>query len=156
MTIVPSMLTVKYNAHGMDSSTVRGIFVATPQPFIACEGGRFGDAGKLDSKFTFHEVLVQSKGIARSLSQSGGERDRCGLGPLPLLMGEGEEYRITRRALPTPGALHCFLPAAVAEVALGGFDARAELALDNRFSCSSSGSARSLPPDRQDMPHPAP
>ncbi len=74
---------IKHNAHGVDGCAVCGIFVATAQPLVACEGGSFGDAGKLDSKFTFHEVLVQSKGIARSLSQSGEGEGWCGLSPSP-------------------------------------------------------------------------
>jgi hypothetical protein len=63
---------VKHNAHGVNGSTVGGIFVAATQPLIASQRRCFGHAGKLDGKFTFHEVLVQVKEIARSLTGAGG------------------------------------------------------------------------------------
>ena len=80
---------------------------------------------------------MQSKELHEVYHKRGEATGAAGALTLTLSRGEGM-YAITSCSSHARGAFHRFLPAAVAVVTLGGFDARAEFTFDNRFSCSSS------------------
>ncbi|MGS6213730.1 hypothetical protein, partial [Enterobacter intestinihominis] len=50
---------IERNANGVDGCALCVFFVASAHPVFACVGGRLGDAEKLDTIFSFLEVLVK-------------------------------------------------------------------------------------------------